>query len=117
MIDNQEEKILVSLKENIQKRLNELGKTMKELVTNIEMSEPGLYKMFSNGSMKIKTLIKIANVLEMPIEYFFQSNDYNSPKQNQILEDQNLGYNTNNRVLDELEIIKKQNQEILDSLK
>lgn len=117
MIGNQEEKILVSLKENIHKRLTQLGKTMKELVTDIEMSEPGLYKMFSNGSMKIKTLIKIADVLEMPIEYFFQTKDYSSVTQHQILEEQNAVYHTNNKILDELEIIKKQNQEILNGLK
>lgn len=118
MIENQEEKILVGLKENIQKRLKELGKTMKELVIEIDMTEPGLYKMFSNGSMKIKTLIKISEVLQVPIDYFFKTNQSAVNKKYQSLEDETGVYqNTADRIIEKLDIIKEQNQTIINLIK
>lgn len=114
MAESQEEKILVELKENIQIRLRELGKTMKELVAEIEMTEPGIYKMFNNGSMKIKTLIKISEVLNVPVDYFFKKELAPKKEYDISLEDKSHPYSREDRIIEKLDIIREQNETIIN---
>lgn len=46
---------------------------LKELADAIDISENGLQKMINNNTTKIETLEKIANYLDVPIAYFFDS--------------------------------------------
>lgn len=73
MPDNQIEYFKV-LEENIRKYAKEKGITLNDLIIEIEMTEGGFYKMLKAGSMKISTLKKIADVLEQPIQIFFEGN-------------------------------------------
>ena len=48
--------------------------TIPELATRIGISEPGLYQVLRNKSIKVDVLEKIATVLEVPIWEFFDIN-------------------------------------------
>jgi transcriptional regulator with XRE-family HTH domain len=46
--------------------------SIRQLCKKIEISETGLYKTLKNNTLKVETLQKIADVLEVPITYFFE---------------------------------------------
>lgn len=64
----------------IRDRAKEKGISIKDLCRKIEMSEGGFYTTEKNNSLKIDTLLKIAEVLGVTHTYFFseseESNDY-----------------------------------------
>ena len=45
--------------------------TLKQLAKEISVSETGLHQMITNNTMKVETLQKIADYLEVPIVRFF----------------------------------------------
>lgn len=51
--------------------LEEKRLTINELCEKIEITDMGFRKMFSNESLKVSTLKKISEVLEVPVTYFF----------------------------------------------
>jgi len=55
----------------IKKILTEKTWSMKELLAKIDLSEQGYSYMLKNNSMKVDTLLKISDVLQVPINYFF----------------------------------------------
>ncbi len=57
--------------------------SISKLISEIEMTESGFYAMFRNDSVKIKTLQKIANVLDVEIGYFFGNDEESAQEQNQ----------------------------------
>ncbi|MBS7563773.1 helix-turn-helix transcriptional regulator [Mucilaginibacter sp. Bleaf8] len=62
-----------NLEVNIRQQAKVKGITLAELAKDIEMTEAGFYKMLSTDSIKLKTLKKIAEVLQMPISYFIEN--------------------------------------------
>ncbi len=50
--------------------------TLKQICAQIDITEQGLQRMFSNNSMKIDTLEKIATVLNVPVAYFFSEEGF-----------------------------------------
>lgn len=61
--------------EEIEKKIKDLAYERKisisRICKSIEISELGLKKMFVNKSLRIDILNKIANILGVPIAYFF----------------------------------------------
>ncbi|WP_299755356.1 XRE family transcriptional regulator [uncultured Pontibacter sp.] len=62
--------------ENFRERLKELagkkGVTMKDIVTHIEMTENGFYKMIKNDTVRVDVLQKISNFLGVKPSYWFE---------------------------------------------
>jgi len=44
---------------------------IKELSKKITITQPGFYTSFRNNSLKVNTLLKISEVLDVDINYFF----------------------------------------------
>lgn len=63
MIDNQDKKVTDSIVERIKTKAKANGISMSRLATEVEMTDTGFYRMLENGSFKVITLIKIAQVL------------------------------------------------------
>ena len=74
MSEFQSDKFFVNIERNIRHLTKAHGMTLAELAKSIEMTEAGFYKMLSTESMKVKTLIKLAEVLKQPVAAFFESN-------------------------------------------
>jgi transcriptional regulator with XRE-family HTH domain len=72
MSDNQPKKIFAMLEKNIRLKAKEKNMSIAEIIREIEMSEAGFYRMLENESIKVKTLIKISEVLDTPLTMFFQ---------------------------------------------
>jgi len=66
----------------IGKKIKELSKksnlTIKDLCKKIEMTESGFNIALKNNTLKIETLQKISEVLEVEIGYFFESEQNNN---------------------------------------
>ncbi len=66
---------ILFVKMDIGKRIKEIverkGMKMEHVYNSIEMTNAGFYRMLKNNSFKVSTLIKIADLLEVPIEAFF----------------------------------------------
>lgn len=60
----------------IRKKLVDHNMTIKDLCYKIGMSENGYAKMMKNESAKLSTLEKIAKVLDVPMQFFFDG-EYN----------------------------------------
>lgn len=98
MPDNQKE-IFTVLEDNIRLAAKQMGINLNELISEIDMTEGGFYKMLSAKSMKITTLKKIADALNMPIAMFFESGktvqkikgNYNTQTNNSHLIEPNAG--------------------------
>lgn len=67
--------INVDFEPKIKNILNQRQMTSKKFAQEIGFSEQGLIYAFKNNSMKIGTLIKMANVLQVPLTYFFEEGD------------------------------------------
>ena len=57
---------------NIKKIAGQKKITLRELAERIKMSEAGLYYAFRNDSLKVKDLEKIAEILDVPFDKFFE---------------------------------------------
>lgn len=98
--------------------------TVRDLCNTIKISEAGLYQMFRNKSMKIETLEKIAEALNIPVSTFFNdnielnNNVENNGNKNITLQNNSLGDNNKVNILlhDKDEEIEKLKREI-DHLK
>ncbi|OFY87877.1 MAG: hypothetical protein A3F72_03120 [Bacteroidetes bacterium RIFCSPLOWO2_12_FULL_35_15] len=65
------------MKEAIDLYLKKRGKTIKDILPEIGMTEAGYYAAIRNDSMKVITLQKIAKALSVSICQFFTENDNN----------------------------------------
>jgi transcriptional regulator with XRE-family HTH domain len=52
--------------------------TLKKLASEIDVSETGLHQMINKSSMKVETLVKIADFLDVPLSYFFEDSEKNT---------------------------------------
>jgi transcriptional regulator with XRE-family HTH domain len=87
---------------NIKELAQQKGITVRDIAFKIKMSEAGLYYAIRNNTLKVRDLEKIAGVLEVPVDVFFQSGksdmkqfgQYN--KKSTIIQNQdgNINYNT-----------------------
>jgi transcriptional regulator with XRE-family HTH domain len=59
------------IEETVKKYCRQQGLTLKELAGRIGMTETGLSRSLKKRSLKVKTLEDIAEVLEVPIGFFF----------------------------------------------
>ncbi|OKS85793.1 helix-turn-helix domain-containing protein [Mucilaginibacter polytrichastri] len=72
MSDNQHDIFFARIEQNIRQHAKHQKITLSELSSGIDMTEAGFYKMLSTESVKVKTLRKIAEVLKLPIQLFFE---------------------------------------------
>jgi transcriptional regulator with XRE-family HTH domain len=70
MSEDKVDNFFANLEANIRQQAKATGVTLAELAKRIEMTEAGFYKMLSTDSIKLKTLKKIAEVLQRPVSYF-----------------------------------------------
>jgi len=59
------------IENKIRKLLKNHDLSVRQLCKRVELSENGLQAMFKNQSYRVDTLEKIADVLSVPITYFF----------------------------------------------
>lgn len=69
------------LEEKIRTLTKEKGIKMEAIYSYIGMSNAGFYKMLRNNTMKVETLEKIAELLDIPIASFFGIADTKSKEQ------------------------------------
>lgn len=72
MSEIQSDRFFANIERNIRQLTKANGMTLAELAKAIEMTEAGFYKMLSTESMKVKTLVKLAEVLKQPVTGFFE---------------------------------------------
>lgn len=90
--------------------------SIKQLCKQIDITDVGLAKMIKNNSLKVTILEKIANVLQVPVSYFFDdslSTDPATLKKTEKTESPAA-------LLKENEVLKAQNEllrEMVDLLK
>lgn len=67
-----------SLRDLIEVRRGEVGLSVKDFLDQLELSQNGWYKMLSNDSIKLKTLYRISEILNVSIIYWFtnKSSEY-----------------------------------------
>ncbi len=65
----------MNLEEKIKKILSDKKLSQEKLANKIGMSKANLYNCFKRNSIETKNLEKIAEVLEVPVSYFFDEND------------------------------------------
>lgn len=92
----------------VKKLLVERNMSIEKLAQLINVSRGGLTNMFSNNSMKIETLFKIAKVLNVDISYFFSI----SSGKNSVGWVNSFGINSDTEITNELEQLKKRNSEL-----
>ena len=61
---------MVNFNEKLKKALKDKGISQKQLVGMIGMTEGGFISMLNNNSIKVETLEKICETLDIPITYF-----------------------------------------------
>ena len=57
----------------IKKELGRKNMSVRDLCFRIDVTEQGLHQMIRKKSMKIDTLERISNVLELPVTYWFDN--------------------------------------------
>ncbi len=104
----------MDIKSKIDALLKEKRMTVKDILSDIDMTETGYYQMLKNHSMKLTTLGKIAAKLEVPIIHFFPDEAlpskavdraaiYNKSKSHMVLklgENDIVNINMRDRILD-----------------
>ena len=97
--------IFIVIERNIRDVSADRGMTLNELILKIDMTEGGFYKMLKSGSMKIRTLELISEVLGYPIQSFFDvpGNWKNHPtfKEENTLAEPEAIYKSENQLLKE----------------
>jgi len=73
MPDKQLHNFFAVIERNIRQQTKVRGMTLAELVKHIDMTEAGFYKMLSTESIKVKTLRRIAEVLQQPVTFFIDN--------------------------------------------
>jgi transcriptional regulator with XRE-family HTH domain len=129
MPDKQKDKFLVDFSVNLKDIVRECGKSLYELANDIEITEAGLHKMLTTGSMKIKTLKKIAEALNRPITAFFNGDttiqsikgSYNTQQSASTWNDQQAEYKYETKALkDKIVLLERtinDKEEIIKHLK
>lgn len=81
---------------------------MKALAGEVGMTETGLHRALKNKSLKVKTLERISEVLEVPIAFLFG--------EEQRLEEERRKYKRENKELEErVEAVERRLDELLRS--
>ena len=62
--------------------LERRGISIKDICRQIDITEQGFYQMIRNESMKVDVLERISEALNVPISYWFNVKDYNTPVEN-----------------------------------
>lgn len=68
---------MVAFESKVKKLLEEQGKTLVALCKHIDVSDPGIRKMFKRGSCEVTTLEKIADFFSVSPTYFFDEKSAN----------------------------------------
>lgn len=71
-LDLPAQELIKLLEDNIRSLAKIHNIKLYELAVMVDMTVAGFYKMLNLGSIKLKTLFKIANRLNLPITSFFQ---------------------------------------------
>ena len=93
------------------RKLKNISKT--ELAGRLGMTMPGLDKMIKAKSMKVETLELLAEIMNVPVEYFFNDDEDTSV----VNEERSIYGKKNDELTEKLlaskdEIIEKQKEEI-----
>ena len=59
----------------LKQAMDKSGLSRKEIARKAAVPEASIYKMFKSKDIKVKTLLKIAKVLDVPLQYFFEVKD------------------------------------------
>lgn len=65
--------LVEAIKNKIEKALIEKEISKKDFLLNIGMSAAGYWQMLESNSMKVTTLLKISEVLKLPVSYLLPS--------------------------------------------
>jgi len=99
--------------DKIKRTIKDKKITLKHLSYEIGVTEQGLIKMFNNHNLKVETLEKIAQALEVPVSYFFDEQDNGGhiiKNNNVIVGNNNQQHNAND--MKEIEFLKKENEHL-----
>jgi transcriptional regulator with XRE-family HTH domain len=97
--------------EKIKNLAKNRGITLKDLAVKIDMSEANLYRVFKRQSIETKYLESIADVLQVPVGYFFGEIQEDGKKIVQSGENNLVGSNQNiinSNAVKELEECRKE---------
>ncbi|WP_345948340.1 MULTISPECIES: helix-turn-helix domain-containing protein [unclassified Mucilaginibacter] len=117
MAEKQPDNLFGVIERNIRIRTKAMGMTLAELSKQIEMTEAGFYKMLATDSIKVKTLKKISEVLQIPLPAFLNNqlaeagNSYQMAGDNLQLAEPSVSYSN------EGDILKKQIKQLKSQLK
>jgi len=99
---------------NIETLRKEKNISQEKLANLIEMSKVGYQKAIQNGDLKVSTLVKIAEVLDVPVSYFFEYDKESAAKNLNIKQQINGSgnkFNNNNKiVINEMDALHKENE-------
>jgi transcriptional regulator with XRE-family HTH domain len=70
-----------SIGQKLKEAMNRSGLSRKEIARKAGISEIGLYKIFNAKDIKVNTLIKLSNVLDVSIKEFLDINDFEGKKE------------------------------------
>lgn len=97
-----------NVSEQIKKALLSKGWTQRRLCTEINVTENGFRKTADGNTWKLDTIVKIAEVLEMPVSYFISDNDYPVPAVSTIVDEKSFGAEVLTKIVEEFNSLKTQ---------
>ncbi len=63
---------LIHFGKKLKQAMDKSGLTRKEIAEKASVPEPNFYKMFKSKDIKVIALLKLANALDVPLQYFFE---------------------------------------------
>lgn len=92
--------------------------TIQKLCDEVGISTVGFHNIYNNKSIKVQTLEKIADVLQVPIKYFFEDETSDNPF---FVNESTVTYGDNNKILinknNEIKELKNENELLKNALK
>ena len=83
-----------NLGDRIKAAIKQSGKSRKEIANEMEISEANIYKLYRSKDIKVLTLIKLAKVTDLPLNYFLNIEDSERIKElTQKLEEEKMSNN------------------------
>lgn len=100
---------MLNVADRVKKALFDKGWTVKKLCAEIDVSEQGYKHMVEKDSWKLQNLVKIAEVLELPLTYFItEQADATIEPQRKAVEENHFGNQVAERILEEFQALKSQ---------
>ena len=96
---------------------------LKDIAYKIGVTEAGFHKMLTNKTMKIETLEKISEILEVPVSYFFDEGTLSIVQTGSVSNCVNgvnhgtVHFSSIKEAEKEVEYLKKENEHLKNQLK